>query len=204
MPPPARIPAAIQQAEHQLQRARPRQRAVQGRPVDARAHDAGDRAPPAAAPATPAAARRSSSPTSHGSGAVSERARRPSPRRDARVRARPSRTASVRLPARRSVSRSRTLLTTRIALASRPDGHRAHERLPGQLLDLHEVGARDGDDAEEQEHEHLAEALVAVGARAARVEHARRGSTRRRPRAAPARRPRRGRRRSRTARPKVT
>ena len=39
-----------------------------------------------------------------------------------RVRSRPSRTASVRLSARRSVSRSRTLFTTRIALASSPTG----------------------------------------------------------------------------------
>ena len=38
------------------------------------------------------------------------------------MRSRPSRTASVRLPARRSVSRSRTLLTTRIAEASSPTG----------------------------------------------------------------------------------
>src|SRR3954466_11866773 len=39
-----------------------------------------------------------------------------------RARRRPSRTARVRLPARRSVSMSRTLLTTRIAAASSPTG----------------------------------------------------------------------------------
>jgi hypothetical protein len=41
-----------------------------------------------------------------------------------------------------------------------------------QRLDLHEVGPRDRDDAEEEEHEQLAEPLVAVGPRAAGVEHA--------------------------------
>ena len=59
-----------------------------------------------------------------------------------------------------------------------PDGDRAAERLPWQRLDLDEVGADDGDDAEEQEHEQLAEALVSVGSRAARVQHA--GEDRRR------------------------
>jgi hypothetical protein len=39
-----------------------------------------------------------------------------------RARSRPSLTASVRLPARRSVSMSRTLFTTRIAADSRPTG----------------------------------------------------------------------------------
>ena len=52
------------------------------------------------------------------------------------------------------------------------DRHRQRERLPAEVLDLHEERAGDGDDAEEQEHEQLAEALVAVRARAARVEHA--------------------------------
>ena len=42
------------------------------------------------------------------------------PGRARRVRSRPSRTASVRLPARRSVSMSRMLLTTRIAVESSP------------------------------------------------------------------------------------
>ena len=40
------------------------------------------------------------------------------------------------------------------------------------MLGLDVVGAGDRDDAEEQEHEHLAEALVAVRARPAGVEHA--------------------------------
>ena len=40
------------------------------------------------------------------------------------------------------------------------------------MLHLDEVGAGDRDDPEEQEHEHLAEALVAVRPRAAGVEHA--------------------------------
>ena len=52
------------------------------------------------------------------------------------------------------------------------DRHGEHERLPLEPLDLREVGAGDRDDAEEQEHEDLAEALVAVGPRAAGVEHA--------------------------------
>ena len=100
------------------------------------------------------------------------RRRRRSPRTAIRVRSRPSRTASVRLPARRSVSMSRTLLTTRIARGQQPDRHRERERLPAEVLDLDEVGAGDGDDPEEQEHEHLAEPLVAVRSRAAGVEHA--------------------------------
>src|SRR6202030_2852671 len=53
------------------------------------------------------------------------------------------------------------------------DWHGAHERLPGKLLHLHEVRARDGDDAEEQEHEHLTETLVSIRPRASRVEDAR-------------------------------
>ena len=89
-----------------------------------------------------------------------------------RARSRPSRTASVRLPARRSVSRSRTLLTTRIARSQQPDGHGEHQRLPRERLGLGEVRAGHGHDAEEQEHEHLAEPLVAVGARPAGVEDA--------------------------------
>ena len=62
-----------------------------------------------------------SPPSSHGSGAVTNA---PSTIRtySPRARARPSRTADVFLPARRSVSRSRTLLTTRIAEASSPTG----------------------------------------------------------------------------------
>ena len=95
-------------------------------------------------------------------------------REQSRARPRPSRTARVRLPARRSVSMSRTLLTTRIAAASRPTGTARAKRLPRELLGLHVVGAGHGHQAEEEEHEQLAQALVAVGPRAARVEHARR------------------------------
>ena len=52
------------------------------------------------------------------------------------------------------------------------DRHGEHERLPLELLDLRVVRAGHRDDAEEQEHEDLAEALVAVGPRPAGVEHA--------------------------------
>ena len=52
----------------------------------------------------------------------------------------------------------------------RPHRDREGERLPRQLLALHVVGARHRDDPEEQEHEQLAEALVAVGPRAAGVQ----------------------------------
>ena len=164
-------PGRVEQAEDELQHPGARERAVQRRPVDAGAHHPRRRRARAAARATAAAARR---PSSRAATAAVRRRTRPraSPRRGARVRSRPSRTASVRLPARRSVSMSRTLLTTRIALASSPTGHGADERLPGQLLDLHEVGAGDGDDAEEEEHEQLAQPLVAVRARSAGVEHA--------------------------------
>ena len=101
------------------------------------------------------------------------------------ARRRPSRTASVRLPARRSVSMSRMLLTIRIAADSNPTGTASSEGQPGQLLGLHVVRADHGDQAEEREHEDLAQALVSVGARAARVEDARPGSRRRRSPAAP-------------------
>ena len=50
-----------------------------------------------------------------------------------RVRSRPRRTASVFLPARRSVSMSRTLLTTRIAVERQPDREREAERQPVEL-----------------------------------------------------------------------
>src|SRR4051812_39892704 len=86
------------------------------------------------------------------------------------ARSRPSLTASVRLPARRSVSTSRTLLTTRIAEASSPTGT-ARANASAHLLGLHEVGADHRDEPEEQEHEQLAQALVAVGARSPGVEH---------------------------------
>ncbi len=62
-----------------------------------------------------------SEPSGHGSGALTN-APAIMATNSPRARSRPSRTASVRFPARRSVSRSRTLLTTRIALASSPTG----------------------------------------------------------------------------------
>ncbi len=52
--------------------------------------------------------------------------------------------------------------------------HGQRQRLPCELLGLHVVGAGHGHQAEEEEHEQLAEALVAVGPRPARVQHARR------------------------------
>ena len=54
-----------------------------------------------------------------------------------------------------------------------PDRHRQHQRLPLDPLDLREVRAGHRHDAEEQEHEHLAQPLVAVRPRPAGVEHAR-------------------------------
>ena len=178
MPPLARIPAESSRQNTQLQHAR---LAPARRSATARRRACARRArapPPAGSPASGSSSQarhRAEQPT-----AAARSANAPATIAvySVRVRSRPSRTASVRLPARRSVSRSRTLLTTRIALASRPDRHGAHERLPRQLLHLHEVGARDRDDAEEQEHEQLAEPLVAVRARAAGVEHA--GEDRRR------------------------
>ncbi len=53
-----------------------------------------------------------------------------------------------------------------------PDRDRQRERLPAQVRHLDEERAGDRDNAEEQEHEHLAQSLVAVGSRAAGVEHA--------------------------------
>ena len=47
------------------------------------------------------------------------------------------------------------------------DRDREPERQPLELLELDEVGAVDGDEAEEEEDEQLAETGVAVGARAA-------------------------------------
>ena len=52
------------------------------------------------------------------------------------------------------------------------DRDREHERLPVELLELGEERAGHGDEAEEEEDEHLTETLVPVRARAARVEHA--------------------------------
>ena len=53
-----------------------------------------------------------------------------------------------------------------------PDGDRQRERLPRQLLDLYEERPGDGDDAEEEEDEHLAEPGVAVWPWPSRVEDA--------------------------------
>ena len=108
-----------------------RQRAVERRPVGARrarSRTSGDGERQRAA----------SGSSSHGdsdaraatAAARSGTRRRPSPRTASARASRPSRTASVRLPARRSVSRSRTLLTTRIAARQQPDRHGEHERLP--------------------------------------------------------------------------
>ena len=91
---------------------------------------------------------------------------------DPRPRLVPSRTASVFLPARRSVSRSRDVVDHQDRGRQQADRHRQHERLPGELLALGEERAGHRDEAEEQEDEHLAEPLVAVRARAAGVEHA--------------------------------
>ena len=52
------------------------------------------------------------------------------------------------------------------------DWHGEHERLPADLLGLHVVRAGHRHEPEEQEHEDLAQALVAVGPRPAGVEHA--------------------------------
>ena len=54
-------------------------------------------------------------------------AARKQPARSARVRARPKRVASVRLPAAASVSMSRRLLSSRMASASRPQPAAAHQ-----------------------------------------------------------------------------
>ncbi len=75
---------------------------------------------------------------------------------------RPKRTASVRLPAFTSVSRSRTLLTTSTAVAMAPTGTR-RATPAGDCAGLHEDGAADGDEAEEDHHEDIAEPVVAEG-----------------------------------------
>ena len=64
---------------------------------------------------------------------------------------------------------SRRLLTTRIATISRPIGTDDGERQPGQRAGLHERRPDDGDQAEEDEDEHLAQRPVAVGERTAGV-----------------------------------
>ena len=70
-------------------------------------------------------------------------------------------TASVRLPEAASLSRSRMLLTTRIAVESPAAGS------PADRLDV--VGPGDGDEPEEDEHEQIAEAPIAVRERTAGV-----------------------------------
>ena len=100
------------------------------------------------------------------------RRRRRARRRGDALRSRPSRTASVLLPARRSVSMSRTLLTTRIAVARQPTATERPSGSQSSSLELDVVGAVDGDQAEEEEDEELAEARVAVGPGPARVEDA--------------------------------
>ena len=179
-----------QQGEERQQHPAARERAVQRGPVGARgdrAHAAGARAaPPAGRAASSGRASIAASATTIANGSVD------GDHEQAPARSRPRRTASVRLPARRSVSTSRMLFTIRIAAASRPTGTDSARASQRQLLGLHVVGAGHGDDAEEGEHEQLAEPLVAVRARTARVEHARRGSRPRRSRAAPSRRARSG------------
>ena len=82
------------------------------------------------------------------------------------VRRSPRRTASVRLPAARSVGMSRRLLTTRSAQAMNPARAPDDDAQPGDPLDTH-VGRPDGGDkAEEHEHEQLAEAEIPVRPRA--------------------------------------
>ena len=112
-----------------------------------------------------------SEPKTHGSGALTNaphdhgdeqpsRALAPEPDRE-----RPLAGAAVRLQVAHVVDHEDRA-------GQQADRHGEHERLPLELLDLDEVRAGDGDHAEEQEHEDLAEPLVAVRARPARVEHA--------------------------------
>ena len=75
---------------------------------------------------------------------------------------RPNITASVRLSARVSGPMSRRLLTTRIAVTSSPTGTAADEPERGPRAGLEVGRARDGHDAEEQEHRDLAQASIAV------------------------------------------
>ena len=82
------------------------------------------------------------------------------------------RTASVRLPARLSVSMSRRLFTTRIAVERKPTETLRSTGSAVDLLELHVVGAVHGDKAEEEEDEELAHPRVAVGPRPAGVEDA--------------------------------
>ena len=67
---------------------------------------------------------------------------------------------------------SRMLFTTRIAAASSPTGTASANASQLRCLTWTKYEPGDRDDPEEQEHEHLAESLVAVRPRPARVEHA--------------------------------
>ena len=89
-------------------------------------------------------------------------------RTTARARGAPMRTASVRLPATRSVSTSRTLFASRIPHAGSPAASAATHATRGQLAVLHVRAADRRDEPEEHEHHHLAQAEIAVGLRARR------------------------------------
>ena len=99
--------------------------------------------------------------------------------------ARPSRRTARRARSRPSLHRQRALARAAVGVdvahvvdhedrrrPAGPPGTDSANASQRQLLGLHEVGADHGHHAEEQEHEQLAEALVAVRARAAGVEHA--------------------------------
>ena len=87
------------------------------------------------------------------------------------MRASPSRTARVRLPASTSVGMSRRLLATRIAQARAPTPTAGEPGArPGRAADLDVRRADHRDEAEEDEDHHLAQAEVAVGTRPAGVE----------------------------------
>ena len=100
---------------------------------------------------------------------ASERTRKAARRRAAGHAGAPIRTASVRLPATTSVSTSRTLFTSRMPHAGKPDRERAPPRLGRQLQVLHVRAADRRDEAEEREHHDLAETDVAVRLRPAGV-----------------------------------
>ena len=101
-----------------------------------------------------------------------------------RVRASPSRTASVRLPAAVSDGMSRRLLTTSSAHARHPAAHPITHRQPGHPLDGDVRRADRRHEPEEHEHEQLAEPGVAVRPRARRCRTTPRRSPPRRRRAA--------------------
>ena len=89
-----------------------------------------------------------------------------------RVRSRPRRTGQRPLAGAAVGVDVAEVVDDKDRRGDQPDRDGERERLPVQVLDLDEVRAGDRDDPEEQEHEQLAEALVAVRLRAARVEHA--------------------------------